>query len=225
MLTKKQRDLLIFIHEAMQKDDIAPSFEEMKEHLGLKSKSGIHRLITGLCDRGFLRRLPHKARALEVVRVPDGYVPSKPQIESPANYQNNSSNDHNYKEIDTVPLYGKIAAGTPIEAIRHEGNMLNLPAGMLGNSEYYALEIDGDSMTGAGIYDGDTVIIDRAAPIRDGDIVVALVDDAEVTLKTLKREGGMVLLIPENPAHDIRILEQSRVQFQGKLASLFRRYH
>lgn len=222
MLTKKQRDLLIFIHEAMQKNDIAPSFDEMKDHLGLKSKSGIHRLITGLCDRGFLRRLPHKARALEVVRLPDGYIPKKTQITPPAT---NLNDNQNFKDIDTVPLYGKIAAGTPIEAIRHEGNMLSLPAGMIGSSEYYALEIDGDSMTGAGIHDGDTVIIDRAAPIRNGDIVVALIDDSEVTLKTLKREGNMVLLIPENPAHDIRMLDQSRVQFQGKLASLFRRYH
>lgn len=232
MLTQKQRDLLVFIHERLESGGVAPSFDEMKGHLGLASKSGIHRLITGLVERGFLERLPNRARALNVVKLPDGYktdshnatgTHSKGNV---AQFKRPASGGMAAfgKDIQSIPLYGKIAAGTAIEAIRHEGNNIDIPASMLGASEYYALTVEGDSMINAGIHDSDIVVIERTSHVRDGDIVVALVDGEEVTLKRIKKEGHMVALIPENPDYEIRFVEANRVEIQGKLASLMRTY-
>ncbi len=225
MLTKKQKDLLVFIHERMGKEDVAPSFEEMKEALGLKSKSGIHRLISGLEERGYIQRLPHRARALEIKKLPDGMkqlklaaAPSRPANLAP------SSTGQNFS-LDIIPLYGKIAAGTPIEAIRDEGSTLQIPPGMTGNGEHYALTVDGDSMIKAGINDKDTVIIKRCETADNGTIVVALVDGEEVTLKRLRRAGGKVVLEPENDEYEPRVLEPNRVKIQGKLVGLMRTYH
>jgi repressor LexA len=221
MLTQKQRDLLLLIHHKMAQGDLAPSFDEMREELGLKSKSGVHRLITGLVERGYLRRLPHRARALEVVRLPEGYgagpaardrVVALPVASIPA------------AGMVTVPLMGKIAAGTPIEAIRHDGAHVDVPESVLGRGDYYALTVQGESMMDAGIHSGDTVIIRRGDTAENGAIVVALVDDAEVTLKRLRRKDGMVILQAENPAFEDRALPPHRVQIQGQLASLMRVY-
>jgi len=218
MLTKKQKDLLLFIHEKMSEDDIPPSFEEMKDALGLKSKSGIHRLISALVERGYLQRLPHRARALEIIKLPDGFK-SKSQGNVP---QSIPANDITFDEI---PLCGKIAAGTPIEAVRDEGMTISLPQGMLGHGEHYALTVEGDSMIKAGIHDGDTVVIRRSDTASNGEIVVALVDDLEVTLKRLRRAGSKIVLEPENDDYEPQILDPSRVKIQGVLASLIRTYH
>ena len=220
MLTKKQRDLLILIHDHVSKGEVAPSFEEMKNAIGLKSKSGIHRLIGALEERGFIRRLPNRARAIEILKLPDGYEKQPSNI-----MQSSSSSVSSNDNIIEVPLCGKIAAGTPIEAISHEGNSIPLPASMIGSGDHYALTIDGDSMIEIGINDGDTVLIQKCDTARDGDIIVALVDDQEATLKRLRRRGGHVDLIPENRDHDIRTYEANRVQVQGKLAGLYRTYH
>lgn len=215
MLTKKQKDLLLFIHERMSEDDIPPSFEEMKIALGLKSKSGIHRLISALVERGYIERLPHRARALEIKRLPEGMSKTQPQMTStPIS-----------STLDEVPLYGKIAAGTPIEAIRDEGEIIHLPQGFVGTGDHYALTVDGDSMIKAGINDQDTVIIKRCETANNGDIIVALVDDLEVTLKRLRRAGDKIVLEPENDAYEPRVLEANRVKIQGKIASLLRTYH
>jgi len=227
MLTKKQRDLLILIHERLAKGEVAPSFDEMKDALGLKSKSGIHRLIGALEERGFLERLPNKARALHVRKLPDGYVPADhDNTDAAQKMQSNvvalqASNN----AIVDVPLYGKIAAGTPIEAIAHEGQNIALPADMIGRGEHYALVIDGDSMIEAGINDQDIVLIQKTDVARDGDIIVALVDNQEATLKEIRRRGGHVDLVPKNRDHGIRTYESERVQVQGKLAGLYRQYH
>lgn len=223
MLTKKQKDLLLFIHEKMSEDDIPPSFEEMKNALGLKSKSGIHRLISALVERGYIERLPHRARALQIIRLPDGFKP-KAEEKAMTNLSNDMSMPTNFI-LDEVPLYGRIAAGTPIEAVRDEGQTISLPQGMVGSGEHYALTVDGDSMINAGIHDHDTVIIRRCDTANNGDIVVALVDDLEVTLKRLRRAGNKIVLEPENDAHEPRILEPERVKIQGILASLMRTYH
>ncbi len=223
MLTKKQKDLLLFIHEKMSEDDIPPSFEEMKNALGLKSKSGIHRLISALVERGYIERLPHRARALQIIRLPDGFKP-KAEEKAMTNLSNDMSMPANFI-LDEVPLYGRIAAGTPIEAVRDEGQTISLPQGMVGSGEHYALTVDGDSMINAGIHDHDTVIIRRCDTANNGDIVVALVDDLEVTLKRLRRAGNKIVLEPENDAHEPRILEPERVKIQGILASLMRTYH
>ncbi len=216
MLTKKQRELLILIHKRMQDGDVAPSFDEMRESLGLKSKSGIHRLITGLVERGYLERLPNRARALEVKRLPEGY----------SNEPNNAqSTAIAAATMETVPLYGRIAAGSPIEAIRDENGSVEIPPTMVSHGEHYALEVDGDSMIKAGINDGDTVIIKKADSANNGDIVVALVDGEEVTLKRLKRDGGKIILIPENDDYEEQVYNAEQVQIQGKLASLMRTYH
>lgn len=228
MLTQKQRDLLLFIHERMKSGDIAPSFDEMKDALDLKSKSGIHRLITGLVERGYLQRLPNRARALEVTRLPEGYQPP-----AAANAQTSQTAKPSIKEkvMDTIselmplPLLGKIAAGTPIEAIAHEGEYFDVPASLLGHGEFYALRVDGDSMIKAGINDEDIVIIKKTDRAQDGKIIVALVDGQEVTLKRLRREGGKVILEPENDAYKPRVLTADRVQIQGELSSLIRSYH
>ena len=208
----------------MKGDDIPPSFEEMKEALGLKSKSGIHRLISGLEERGYIERLPHRARALEIKRLPEGMKPSAtvtalpaPKTATPA-----SANNNDFYEI---PLYGKIAAGIPIEALRDETNFIQVPPNMTGKGEHYALTVDGDSMINAGIHDGDTVIIQKCDNAENGSIIVALVDGEEVTLKRLRRAGGKIVLEPENDDYEPRILEPNRVKVQGRLVSLMRSYH
>lgn len=225
MLTKKQRELLIFIHERMAGGDIAPSFEEMKDALGLKSKSGIHRLISALVERGYLERLPHRARAIEVRKLPEGYGSNS--VNDAGTNDNVSVFDSTYNpQFEQIPIYGKIAAGTPIEAIRNEGSFVDIPANLLhGGAPHYALEVSGDSMINAGINDHDTVIIKRADTAEEGAIVVALVDDEEVTLKRIYRKNGKVILQPENDTHEPRILEPERVKIQGTLVSLFRTYH
>ncbi len=220
MLTKKQKDLLLLIHDKMAQDDIPPSFEEMKDALGLKSKSGIHRLISALVERGYLERLPHRARALQIKRLPGGMrldeqsQTTAVNIPHPANFS-----------FDEIPLLGKIAAGTPIEAVRDDGQTISLPQGFIGKGEHYALTVEGDSMIKAGIHDQDTVIIKRCDNAENGEIVVALVDDLEVTLKRLRRAGGKIVLEPENDDYEPRILEPHRVKIQGLLASLIRTYH
>lgn len=228
MLTKKQRDLLILIHERMAEGDVAPSFEEMKEALGLKSKSGIHRLISALVERGYLERLPHRARALEIKRLPEGYTPKDSGSAAQGQPAAAASvfDKRFVPDFRPIPLYGKIAAGTPIEAIRHEGQNIDVPPDMVsGNGEHYALTVDGDSMIKAGINNRDTVIIRRADTANNGDIVVALVDGEEVTLKRLLRKDGKIILQPENDDHEPQIYEPGRVQVQGKLVSLYRTYH
>ncbi len=228
MLTRKQRDLLLFIHDRMSAGDIAPSFEEMKEALGLKSKSGIHRLIGALEERGYLERMPHRARALEVRKLPEGHHPA-PNDNTPAAKVSRaieSVRNVAFSAMESIPLMGKIAAGTPIEAIRDETTTIDIPTSMLGrNGEHYALTVDGDSMIKAGINDGDTVIIRRADTANNGTIVVALVDDGEVTLKRFRRSGNKVILEPENDAYEPRVLDPERVKIQGHLVSLMRTYH
>lgn len=221
MLTKKQHDLLLFIHQRMSKSDVAPSFEEMKEALKLKSKSGIHRLISALEERGYIERLPHRARALEIKRLPDGMKPSTPASVTPMPVRSNPAPAN----MDFVPLYGKIAAGTPIDAIQHEGDGIHIPPGFAGPGETYALTVEGDSMINAGIHDGDTVIIRRGETAENGAIVVALVDGQEATLKRLRRAGNKIVLEPENDSYEPQIFEPSRVKIQGKLVSLLRSYH
>ncbi len=219
MLTKKQKDLLLYIHEKMSQDDIPPSFEEMKNALGLKSKSGIHRLISALVERGYIERLPHRARALEIKRLPEGFNNTQNQLPS-------SNSNNLVPALDSVPLFGRIAAGTPIEAVRDEGQVIYLPQGfIISSGEHYALTVDGDSMINAGIYDQDTVIIQRCDSAQNGDIIVALVDDLEVTLKRLRIAGNKIVLEPENDAYEPKILEPDRVKVQGKLTNLIRTYH
>lgn len=226
MLTKKQRDLLKFIHEYTRRTGLSPSFEEMKAGLDLRSKSGIHRLINALVERGFLARLPNKARALEVVKLPENMTAtvagaSAPRTPSVSNFKKTAAN---VNEVVAIPLQGKIAAGTPIEALRQDHETIDVPMSMLGMNACYALTIEGDSMIKAGIMDGDIVIIEKCDRAKDGDIVVALVDEEEVTLKRLRREIGSVVLMPENDAYQPIRLDPNRVRIQGKLRSLFRNY-
>lgn len=218
MLTPKQYKLLIFINKTIKETGCCPSFDEMKNALGLKSKSGIHALIDALVERNFLRKLPHKARALEVLRLPK-LKPSSIIAEEKAREEALAGS------TIEVPLYGKIAAGTPIEAIANETEKVNIPLNMIRGGEYYALTIEGDSMIEAGIMNGDTVIIKRSNTARNGDIVVALVDDCEATLKQIKKDGRDVLLIPKNSAYETRRLPAERVKIQGILSSLIRTYH
>ena len=226
MLTQKQKDLLIFIHERLRKGDIAPSFEEMKDHLGLKSKSGIHRLITALVERGYLERLPHRARALEVKKLPPGTdIPHEDKSPvAKATEAMNKVYDQAEQVFNSIPLYGKIAAGTPIEAIRNEGESIDVPHAMLGRGEHYALTVEGDSMINAGIHDSDTVIIRLGSNYHNGDIVVALIDDEEASLKRLHMDGSMIKLVPENDRYETRELPADRVQVQGVLRTLIRNY-
>ncbi|UEM23484.1 transcriptional repressor LexA [Skermanella mucosa] len=239
MLTRKQYELLLFINDRLGEGGVSPSFDEMKDALGLKSKSGIHRLITGLEERGFIRRLPHRARALEVLRLPEGAeagsarqqqrTPERPKFQpnvikgdfTGALAGREASND---AEAIQLPLYGRIAAGTPIEALRDNSAMINVPATMLPPGDHYALEVAGDSMVEAGILDGDTVIINRCEMADSGTIVVALIDEHEVTLKRLRRKGQTVALEPANPAFETRIFGADRVRVQGRLVGLLRRY-
>lgn len=220
MLTQKQRELLLFIHGRIQEDGVSPSFDEMKEALDLASKSGIHRLITALEERGFLRRLAHRARALEVVKLPPDVAANDTQGGGPGAAQLAPAND----TID-VPLLGRIAAGTPIDAIQHEVDRLPVATSMVHGGDHFALEVRGDSMMEAGILDGDYVIIRRAEQASDGDVVVALVDAQEATLKTLRRRRGVIALEPANAAFEVQEYEPSRVQVQGRLVGLIRRYH
>lgn len=265
MLTRKQHELLMYIHQHLQHSGVSPSFDEMKDALNLRSKSGIHRLITGLEERGFIRRLAHRARALEVLRLPEAALPRRtgtgaaastnppaPNPEAiaatsdipaaaPRRFEPNvirggagnasistgmpagavpvPSND-----LLALPLYGRIAAGTPIEALRDYSRQIEVPGSFVGMGEHYALEVAGDSMVEAGILDGDTVIIQRCDVAENGSIVVALIDDQEATLKRLRRKGNSVALEAANPAYETRIFGPDRVRIQGRLVGLLRRY-
>lgn len=219
MLTQKQRELLLFIHESISKNGITPSFEEMKDALNLHSKSGIHRLITALVERGYIERLPNRARAIEVRRLPEGYTNTSNNNAPIPSQTPSPSSDHH-----SIPLMGKIAAGTPIEAIRDESSFVDVPPFLIGRGEHYALMIDGDSMIKAGINDMDTVIIKRCDNVENGAIAVALVDDSEVTLKRIYKDNDKIVLQPENDAHESRTLESNRVKIQGRLAGLMRSY-
>ena len=233
MLTRKQHELLRYINSFLSENGISPSFDEMKEALGLKSKSGIHRLITALEERGFIRRLAHRARALEVLRLPEESVASTqttgPRFSASVIRGNFAARatDSTTAEISeslSLPLYGRIAAGTPIEALRDQSTSIDVPASVLGRGEYYALEVAGDSMADAGILDGDTIIIERGDVADNGAIVVALIDNEEVTLKRLRRKGNSVALEAANEAYETRIFGPDRVKVQGRLAGLLRQY-
>ena len=252
MLTRKQQILLQFIYQRLQSEGVPPSFDEMKEALNLKSKSGIHRLITALEERGFIRRLPNRARALEVIRMPEswGETPDlaassrgnegqiiRPDFgnagAAPAPAANNNvtpfpgQSDPAAEDAYgfSVPVMGKIAAGVPISAIQDNTHSVTVPPEMIGSGEYYALNVEGDSMIEAGIFDGDTVVIRQGETASVGDIVVALIDDEEATLKTFRREGSNIALEAANPAHETRKLPAERVKVQGKLVGLLRQYN
>ncbi len=236
MLTRKQHELLMFIHERMKESGIPPSFDEMKEALDLASKSGIHRLITALEERGFIRRLPNRARALEVIKLPESMSPTlggarrfspsviegslgKRPAPAPA-----ASNDDDSAAAVSIPVMGRIAAGVPIDAIQHKTHSISVPPDMISGGEHYALEVKGDSMIEAGIFDGDTVIIRNANTANPGEIIVALVDDEEATLKRFRRKGASIALEAANPAYETRIFGPDRVKVQGRLVGLIRRY-
>ena len=229
MLTRKQHELLMFIHERIKESGVSPSFDEMKEALDLASKSGIHRLITALEERGFLRRLPHRARALEVVKLPQqataaappkGRAPFKPQLVDAGGAVAPAAND-----TRELPILGRIAAGTPIEAIQQERDRIGVPETILGAGEHFVLEIAGDSMINAGILDGDFVVIRKTDTANSGEIVVALVNGEEATLKRLRRKGASIALEAANPNYETRIFGPDQVAVQGKLVGLIRRYH
>lgn len=225
MLTRKQHELVCFIHDRLAETGVSPSFEEMKEALDLKSKSGVHRLISALEERGFIRRLPNRARALEVVKMPErggearpvstnnvvNLAPRAKAVPAPAN------------DVIDIPMHGRIAAGVPIEAIEGQ-SMLSVPAALLGAGEHFALEVSGDSMVEAGILDGDYALIKKVDSAREGEIIVALVEDHEATLKYFRREGAMVRLDPANRAYEPQRYKPGQVRVQGKLAGLLRRY-
>ncbi|WP_185982514.1 transcriptional repressor LexA [Aureimonas mangrovi] len=238
MLTRKQHDLLIFINDRLQAAGVPPSFDEMKDALELKSKSGIHRLITALEERGFIRRLPNRARALEILRLPEGAAakaPPRPQAgfrpsivggsRAPAVEEARPTRiAEAANDIVSIPVMGRIAAGVPISAIQHNTRSVALPPDMIGQGEHYALDVAGDSMIEAGILDGDTVVIRRADTASPGDIVVALVDDEEATLKRFRRKGDRIALEAANPAYETRIFGADQVKVQGRLVGLIRRY-
>ncbi len=247
MLTRKQYELLMFIHERVRESGIPPSFDEMKDALDLKSKSGIHRLITALEERGFLRRMEKRARALEIIKLPDNVAETLRPATTRNQAQRMSPGRHSRGEArlssaDTrgggaprraigegegainVPLVGRIAAGTPIEALQNKMADVPVPSGMIGRGDHYALEVTGDSMINAGILDGDTVIIQEADTANTGEIVVALVDNAEATLKRLRRRGDSIALEAANPAYETRLYGADRIKVQGKLVGLIRRY-
>ncbi len=253
MLTRKQHELLMFIHERLKESGIPPSFDEMKEALDLASKSGIHRLITALEERGFIRRLPNRARALEVLRLPDSIAPGlnaakkfSPSVIQgslgqggqgqggmgqgglgrqikPSSSSRMAGNDDAVSAV-SIPVMGRIAAGVPIDAIQHQTHSISVPPDMIMGGEHYALEVKGDSMIEAGIFDGDTVIIRNADTAQPGEIVVALVDEEEATLKRFRRKGASIALEAANPAYETRIFGPDRVKVQGKLVGLIRRY-
>jgi repressor LexA len=229
MLTRKQHELLMFIHERLKETGVSPSFDEMKEALDLASKSGIHRLITALEERGFLRRLPHRARALEVVRLPEQATSAAPprgrQPFNPRIVESQPSTPSAANDTRDLPVLGRIAAGTPIEALQHERERLPVPETMLGAGEHFVLEVQGDSMINAGILDGDYVVIRKADSANSGEIVVALVMGEEATLKRLRKRGASIALEAANPAYETRIFGPDQVQVQGRLVGLMRRYH
>lgn len=215
MLTTKQHELLLFINERLNQSGVSPSFDEMREALDLKSKSGVHRLISALEERGFIRRLPNRARALEVLKLPESATPMaaapKPVVPAAAN------------DTLEIPLHGRIAAGTPIEALQGTEGFA-VPAALLGPGEHYALEVSGDSMVEEGILDGDFALIRKVDTARDGEIVVALIDEQEATLKTYRREGQTIRLDPANARYEAQRYDEGRVRIQGRLAGLIRRY-
>ncbi len=236
MLTHKQRALLLFIHERMTEMGVPPSFDEMKDALGLKSKSGIHRLITGLEERGFLKRMPHRARALEVLRLPDDQAqPAYRQnllaggmqagLRDPSERYQAPRGVPAVQNDNQLPLVGRIAAGLPIEAIEQTENHIDVPSHLFGRGDHYVLEVDGDSMIEAGINDGDLVVIERGEVAHNGEIVVALVDGHEVTLKRWRKHENFVALEPANSRFETRVLEPGRVTVQGRLRGLMRSYH
>ena len=235
MLTRKQLELLRFIHERLKESGVPPSFDEMKDALDLRSKSGIHRLITALEERGFIRRLPNRARAIEVIKMPEqagnahanggarrGFTPSV--IEGNLGRVVRSTSEDEGGRPVAIPVMGRIAAGTPIEALQTRSHTINVPPEMLSTGEHYALEVRGDSMVEAGILDGDMALIQRTEGADTGDIVVALIDEEEATLKRFRRRGASIALEPANAAYEVRILPPNRVRIQGKLVSIFRRY-
>ena len=228
MLTKKQKDLLMFIHTRVQETGVSPSFEEMKEALDLKSKSGIHRLITALEERGFIRRLAHRARALEILKLPDAASPP-PLAEAGSQSKNNVVSftpDTGAMSGVEVPVMGRIAAGVPISAIQDHNSDVVVSPDMLGAGSHYALEVHGDSMIEEGILDGDTVLIKETASAQNGDIVVAFIpEEEEATLKKIYKKGGVVELVAANPAYPPRQFRADQVQVQGQLIGLMRRYH
>ena len=236
MLTEKQKELLLFIHSRMQDSGVPPSFDEMKDALDLKSKSGIHRLITALVERGFIRRLPHRARAIEVIRLPEntdqgpaerraGFQPS---VIEGSRIRDMSMSTPPSTVIDSrtvsVPVMGRIAAGTPISAIQNHSHDIACPPDLLTNGEHFALEVKGDSMIEAGILDGDVVIVRRCDTAENGDIVVALVDQEEATLKRLRKKGTTIALEAANPEFKTRIFGPDQIDIQGRLVGLMRRY-
>ena len=238
MLTRKQYELLRFINERLKEAGVPPSFDEMKDALDLRSKSGIHRLITALEERGFIRRLPNRARAIEVIKLPElsgngngngrrGFTPSV--IEGTLGKVRSTSNNNAMNEDDgnhpvAVPVMGRIAAGTPIEALQTRSHTISVPPDMLGSGEHYALEVRGDSMVDAGILDGDMALIQRNETAETGDIVVALIDEEVATLKRFRRRGASIALEPANTSYEVRILPPNRVKIQGKLIGLYRKY-
>jgi repressor LexA len=237
LLTRKQHELLLFIHNRITQSGVSPSFDEMKDALQLASKSGVHRLITALEERGFIRRLAHRARALEVLKMPESAA-STPAVDQSveadqddlgpnvvrANFNKPEHDGSNDSAIE-VPVLGRIAAGVPISAIQHETDRLSVPADMIHGGDHFALEVQGDSMIEAGILDGDVVIIKRGQTAENGAIVVALVDEEEATLKRLRKKGASVALEAANPEYETRIFGPDRVKVQGTLAGLIRKYH
>ena len=232
MLTRKQYELLTYIDGRIRQNGVSPSFEEMKDALNLKSKSGIHRLITALEERGFLKRLAHRARAIEVLRLPENIKPRQAESRSfaPKVIEGNFTTPlggakvANKAEAVELPLYGQIAAGLPIEAMRDHTTTIDIPSSMVTGGEHYALQVAGDSMIEAGILDGDVAVIQRADSAENGDIVVAMVDDNEVTLKRLRRRGASIALEPANSMHETRIFGPDQVNVQGRLVALYRKY-
>jgi repressor LexA len=232
MLTRKQYELLVYIHERLKEAGVPPSFDEMKDALDLRSKSGIHRLIKALEERGFIKRLPNRARAIEVIRLPESMQPASPRgrgfspsvIEGSLGRVRPVSDGVSTFDPVVVPVMGRIAAGSPIEAIQTHSHSIVVPPDMLSPGEHFALEVRGDSMIEAGIFEGDTVLIRKTDSADTGDIVVALVDDEEATLKRLRRKGASIALEAANPAYETRIFGPDRVRVQGRLVGLIRRY-
>ncbi|MBV1900178.1 MAG: transcriptional repressor LexA [Kordiimonadaceae bacterium] len=239
MLTAKQHQLLQFINQRLTDSGVSPSFDEMKDALGLKSKSGVHRLINALEERGFIRRMANRARALEIVKLPETQGAASGAYIQMASTNTNNAVANNVVEgnfgkapvapsasdMVSIPMHGKIAAGTPIEALENSDSMIDIPATMMGRGDCYALEISGDSMIELGIMDGDTVLIESGNTARNGEVVVALVDSQEATLKTLKQNGQNIDLIPANKDHQTQSYQAGRVQIQGRLVGLMRQYH
>ncbi|MEL6365497.1 MAG: transcriptional repressor LexA [Pseudomonadota bacterium] len=230
MLTKKQKELLVFIQERIRDSGVSPSFDEMKDALQLKSKSGVHRLVTALEERGFVRRLPNRARALEVLRGPeassggDGVRGFSPSVVEGGLKGGRPAPQTEGGDFESVAVIGKIAAGVPIDAVEHEADRIDIPRSLLGRGDHFALNVEGDSMVEAGIHDGDVVVCEKCEDAPNGEIVVALVDEQEATLKRLRKRGGSIALEPANAAYETRIFGPDRVRIQGRLVSLMRRY-